>query len=137
LKAKHKNYSCWNAIVRSPSVDENYGAIAKRDIPVIGTVLCFVDGVYFSRPFEHHVGAKQIRVNMVPISDSSYLDISDFYSCHARYYNRSSKTTVANTYMIYEDQWTDPNKAIYCVSNADICRGAEIIVDKIVVDLDN
>jgi hypothetical protein len=130
LKTKHENYSCWNAIVKSPSVDENYGAIAKRDIPV-GTVLCFVEGVYFSRPIEY-VGAKQIRVNMVPISDSSYLDISDFYSCYARYYNRASKTTVANTYMIYADQWTDPNKAICCVSNADICRGAEIIVDKII-----
>jgi hypothetical protein len=102
-----------------------------RAASAVGTVLCFVEGVYFSRPFEH-VGAKQIRVNMIPISDSSYLDISYFYSCYARYYNRASKTTVANTYMIYADQWTDPNKTICCVSNADICRGAEIIVDKMI-----
>ncbi len=111
------------------SVDENYGAIAKRDIPA-GTVLCFVEGVYFNRP--SFQCAKHTRVNMIQVTDSSCVDMSDFYSCYARYYNRASKTTVANTYMIYVEQWADPNKAICCVSNADICRGAEIIVDKII-----
>ncbi len=101
LKTKHEKYSCWNAIVRSPSVDENYGAIAKRDIPA-GTVLCFVEGVYFNRP--SFQCAKHIRVNTIQVTDSSCVDISDFYSCYARYYNRASKTTVANTYMVYVEQ---------------------------------
>jgi hypothetical protein len=128
LKANHGNYSCWNAIVRSPSAEENYGAIAKRDIPA-GTVLCFVEGVLFNKPIEH-AGAKHIRLNVVPITDNSYIDISDFYCCYARYYNRSSKNTLANTSMFCAQHWTDPNKAICCVSNVDICRGVEIIVEK-------
>jgi hypothetical protein len=62
--------------VRSPSAEESYGAIAKRDIPA-GTVLCFVEGVLFNKPFEH-TGAKHIRLNVVPITNNSDIDISDF-----------------------------------------------------------
>jgi hypothetical protein len=50
-----------NAIVRSPSAEENYGAIAKRDIPAVVPVLFFEEVLLFNIPFEH-VGAKHIRL---------------------------------------------------------------------------
>ena len=131
LKTKYAIYCRWNAVVKSPSALESYGVIAKRDI-LADTILCFVESVYVENNNVDCIQTKFQRMNTVPITGNSHLDMSDFTSCYARYYNRVTSNTVANVYMTYMHNWTNPNRAICCVSSVAIHKGDEFIVEKVI-----
>jgi hypothetical protein len=66
--------------------------------------------------------------NKFALNDFSHVDGSDFMSCFARYYMRSSHKEKQNVSVERLSEWNDSNRAVCFIANKDISAGSELII---------
>jgi hypothetical protein len=66
--------------------------------------------------------------NKFALNDFSHVDGSDFMSCFARYYVRSSHKEKQNVSVERLSEWTDSNRAVCFIASKDISAGSELII---------
>jgi hypothetical protein len=123
LKKRDKCHGKFNKIVRSPTVPNEYGVVARRFTPA-GTFLGYYKG-------EVIVGVKNDFRDLsytFKIGRNEFIDASDFLSCFARYYNCSLKADEQNVCVEILTDWTNPQKAICFIANKDIKKGEEFLI---------
>jgi len=123
LKKRDKYHGVFNKIVRSPSLKGEYGVVARRFTPA-GTFLGFYKG-------EVITGVQNDTRNhnyTFKIGKNKFIDATDYYSCFARYYNCSLKSTEQNVCVELLTDWTNPQKAVCFIANIDIRKGDEFLI---------
>jgi SET domain-containing protein len=123
LKKRDKCHGKFNKVVRSPTVPNEYGVVARIFTPA-GTFLGFYKGkviVGVEDDFRDHSYTFKIGRN-------EFIDASDYLSCFARYYNCSLKSGHQNVCVEILTDWTNPQKAICFIANKDIQKGEEFLI---------
>ncbi len=125
LTKKDAFYAAFNMVVRSPTVKNEYGVVARTTIQA-GVVVGFFKGIMFS------YGQDKIRCPnheyILPIGRNQYIDAHSFTSCFARYYNCPEHENNSNIQVQFLSDWTDPREAIRYVTTKDILEGEELLV---------
>eukprot|EP01034_Spumella_vulgaris_P024788 gene24788-31166_t len=126
-------------VVKSPSSPDQYGIVAKEDIPY-GTHLGFFKGklvmgcesieelLDFHGPFHKSYGLADPNGESLTgtPSDIRYIDGSAFDSSFARYYVTSPVVSEQNVTVERLADWTDHNEAISFMANTDIKKDEEL-----------
>jgi hypothetical protein len=121
LKRKFPDSAVWNKVAKSKLSPDQYGVFAMKAIPS-GTMLGFFKGDYV-------VSLRALSGrNKFALNDFSHVDGSDFMSCFARYYARSSNKEKQNVSVERLSEWTDSNRAVCFIANKDISAGSELII---------
>ena len=123
LQTKHPYEAQWHRLVKSPSSPDQYGMIARKQIPA-GTLLGFFKGEVMDLEDEEKMKGSHKYL----ITDNTYIEGADFDSCYARYYNCSTQVENQNVCVERLPNWTNPQRAVCFVANNEIAAGTELII---------
>eukprot|EP01034_Spumella_vulgaris_P033180 gene33180-40941_t len=139
LKANNSEAAKWNQFVKSsPSSCYQYGVVAKQDI-ALGTTLGYFRGnLVMDTDEDSECGVHSLLHKSFGLadpnneqdgpSDRRYIDGSAFDSCFGRYYVTSPIVEAQNVAVERFTDWTDHNRAIVFIANADIKEGEELLI---------
>jgi hypothetical protein len=123
LKKRDTHHATYNKIVKSPTVPDEYGVVARKFTPA-GTFLGYYKGELISTA---EAESRREFDYIFCIGKGKFIDAKPFLSCYARYYNCAAKRENQNV-CVERLEWTNPQKAICFITTKDVHIGKEFLI---------
>jgi hypothetical protein len=123
LKKRDPHHAIYNKIVKSPTVPDEYGIVARKFTPA-GTFLGYYKGEFISTA---EAESRRDFDYIFCIGRGKFIDAKPFLSCYARYYNCALKRDDQNV-CVERLEWTNPQKAICFITTKDVHIGKEFLI---------
>jgi hypothetical protein len=123
LKKRDPHHAEFNKIVKSPTVPDEYGIVARKFTPA-GTFLGYYKGEFIDTA---EAESRRDFDYIFCIGKGKFIDAKPFLSCYARYYNCAEKRDDQNV-CVERLEWTNPQKAICFITTKDVPIGKEFLI---------